>query len=121
VALARDRVLDPRDYDRAINDGGGEMATYIILGKYTQQGIQNIKQGPQRVDAARSAIEGAGGKMPGFYLTMGQYDFVSIVEAPDDETMTRAILTVGQGGNISTETLKAFPESEYRTIVGSLP
>jgi uncharacterized protein with GYD domain len=97
------------------------MATYIILGKYTQQGIQNIKQGPQRVDAARSAIEAAGGKMPGFYLTMGEYDFVSVVEAPDDETMTRALLSVAQGGNISTETLRAFPEADYRRIIASMP
>jgi uncharacterized protein with GYD domain len=97
------------------------MATYIVLGKYTQQGITNIKQGPQRVEAARSAIEAAGGKMPGFYLTMGQYDFVAIMECPDDETMTRAILTVASSGNVSTETLKAFPEADYRRIIGALP
>jgi uncharacterized protein with GYD domain len=97
------------------------MATYIILGKYTQQGIQNIKQGPQRVGAARGAIEAAGGKMPGFYLTMGQYDFVALIECPDDETLTRAILTVAASGNVTTETLRAFPEADYRRIVDGLP
>jgi uncharacterized protein with GYD domain len=97
------------------------MATYIILGKYTEQGIRNIKQSPQRVDQVRSAIEAAGGKMPGFYLTMGQYDFVAISEAPDDETMTRVLLSVVSSGNVSTETLKAFPEADYRRIVASLP
>ena len=97
------------------------MATYIILGKYTEQGIRNIKQCPQRVDAVRSAVEAAGGKMPGFYLTMGQYDFVAITEGPDDETMTRVLLSVVSSGNVSTETLKAFPEAEYRRIVASLP
>ena len=97
------------------------MATYIILGKYTEQGIRNIKQSPQRVDAVRSAVEAAGGKMPGFYLTMGQYDFVAITEGPDDETMTRVLLSVVSSGNVSTETLKAFPEADYRRIVASLP
>ena len=97
------------------------MATYIILGKSTEQGIRNIKQSPQRVDAVRSAVEAAGGKMPGFYLTMGQYDFVAITEGPDDETMTRVLLSVVSSGNVSTETLKAFPEADYRRIIASLP
>jgi uncharacterized protein with GYD domain len=97
------------------------MPSYIILGKYTAQGIQHIKQGPERTQTARQAIEAAGGKMPGFYLTMGQYDFVSIVEMPDDEAFTRALLQVASSGNVTTETLKAFPEADYRRIVGSLP
>ena len=96
------------------------MPTYIILGKYTTQGIQNIKQGPQRVDAARQAISAAGGKMD-FYLTMGQYDFVAVTEAADDEAFTRALLAVASSGNVSTETLKAFPEADYRRIIASLP
>jgi uncharacterized protein with GYD domain len=96
------------------------MATYILLGKYTDQGIRNIKEGPQRVDAARQAIEAAGGKMPGFYLTLGQYDFVSVVEAPDDEKYTSVILSLASAGNISTETLKAFPEDEYRRVISGV-
>jgi uncharacterized protein with GYD domain len=96
------------------------MATYIILGKYTEQGIRNIKESPQRLDAVRSAIEAAGGKMPGFYLTMGQYDFVAVSEAPDDETFTRVLLGIVSSGSVTTETLKAFPEADYRRIIGSL-
>ena len=97
------------------------MATYIILGKYTDQGIRNIKQSPQRIDAVRSAIEAAGGNMPGFYLTMGRYDFVAISDAPDAETFARVLLNVASSGNVSTETLTAFPEEDYRRIVASLP
>jgi uncharacterized protein with GYD domain len=96
------------------------MATYIVLGKYTEQGMRNIKESPQRTDAVRDAVEAAGGKMPAFFLTMGQYDFVSVNEAPDDETMTRILLGIASGGNVSTETLKAFPEADYRRIIGSL-
>lgn len=97
------------------------MATYIILGKYTEQGICNIKESPQRVDAVRRAVEAAGGKMPGFYLTMGQYDFVAMTEGPDDETITRVLLSIVSSGNVSTETLKAFPEADFRRIIASLP
>ena len=97
------------------------MPTYITLGKYTTQGIAGIKQGPERLDAARRAYEAAGGKLFEFFLVMGEYDFVSISEAPDDEAYTRVILTLAAAGNISTERLKAFPEADYRRIVGSLP
>jgi uncharacterized protein with GYD domain len=97
------------------------MPKYIVLGKYTSQGITRIKDGPQRTAAARQAIESAGGKMTDFNLTLGQYDFVSQMEAPDDETFARVLLTIASGGNITTETLRAFSEEEYRRIVAGLP
>ena len=97
------------------------MPTYITLIKYTQKGIENIKQGPSRVDAARQAIEAAGGKMKEFYLTMGSYDAVSIGEAPDDAAYAKMILAIASKGNIQTETLRAFKEDEYRKIIADLP
>jgi len=97
------------------------MASFIILGKYTDQGIRNIKDSPQRVDIVRAAIEAAGGKMPGFYLTMGHYDFVAVTEAPDSETFSRVLLGIVSSGNVMTETLTAFPEADYRRIIASLP
>ena len=62
------------------------MATYIILGRYTQQGIQNIREGPARTSAAKKNVQALGGEFKAFYIVMGQYDFVAIIEAPDDET-----------------------------------
>lgn len=97
------------------------MPTYITLIQYTQQGIQNIKEGPERLDAARAAAEAAGGKFIGFYLTMGQYDAVLISEGPDDETVTRQLLATGAQGDVRTETLRAFTEDEYRQLVADLP
>jgi len=97
------------------------MPTYIVLGKYTTQGIQSIKQSPDRVDAARKAIEAAGGKMGEFKLTIGRYDFIIETEAPNDETLATVLLAIGSGGTISTETLRAFSESEFRSIVSKLP
>jgi len=95
--------------------------TYIILGKYTPQGIAKIKEGPARIEAARKAIEGAGGKMLAWYLTMGRYDFVVLAEAPNVMATAGILLATGAQGNISTETLHALTEAEFKGVVSSLP
>jgi uncharacterized protein with GYD domain len=97
------------------------MATYITLARYTQQGMSKIKESPSRVDAFRNAVQKAGGTMKAFYLTMGQYDIVVITEAPNDEVVARLTLATGALGNITTETLRAFNEDEFRKLVASLP
>jgi len=97
------------------------MPTYITLLKFTQKGIENIKEGPSRLDAAKKVIKAAGGEMKAFYLTMGSYDAVCISEAPDDAAYSKAILTIASKGAIQSETLSAFPEDEYRRIIADLP
>jgi uncharacterized protein with GYD domain len=96
------------------------MPHYVTLLRYTQQGIAKVKESPARLDAARKAAEKAGGKIHGWYLTMGRYDAVFISEFPDDDTCARFALSVGSLGNVTTETLKAFTEAEYRKIISSL-
>ena len=96
------------------------MPTYISLLNYTEQGIKNIKDSPKRGAAARQAVEAAGGKWLGFYLTMGQYDAVVITEAPNDEAYATLILSIGSLGNVRTTTLKAFDEDEFRRIIGNI-
>lgn len=96
------------------------MPHFVTLVRYTQQGISKLKESPARLDAARKAAEKVGGKIHGWYLTMGQYDAVLISEFPNDETAAKFMLSVGAMGNISTETLKAFNEAEYRSILGGL-
>lgn len=97
------------------------METYITFGKFTDQGAANIKEGPARLEAAKQAIEKAGGKWLGWYLTMGRYDFVSITQAPNADMAAAILLAIGSQGNIRTETLRAFPEEEYKNIVANLP
>jgi uncharacterized protein with GYD domain len=97
------------------------MPHYIALWRFTQKGIENIKQGPSRLDAGKKAIEAAGGKLKGFYLTMGQYDAISIVELPNDEALAKVALATASQGNIRGETLRAFTEEEYRKLIASLP
>jgi uncharacterized protein with GYD domain len=101
--------------------GGSHVATYIMLFRFTPQGIQNIKESPARVKAAKKALEDMGAKVKEFYLLMGQYDTAFIVEAPDDETIATAALAVGSLGNVSTETIGAFTEEEFRKMVAALP
>ncbi len=96
------------------------MATYINLVSWTDQGIKGIKDAPQRIDAFRKTVEAAGGKLTGFYLTMGRYDIVTIVDAPNDEAIANIALSTGSKGNVRTETLKAFSDDQFRTIVTKL-
>ena len=97
------------------------MPTYITLANRTDQGIRNVKESPQRLDAAKKAVEGSGGKWVGFYLTMGRYDMVVIIEAPSDEVASTVLLAIGSGGSIRTETLRAYPEAQYRDIIAKMP
>ena len=97
------------------------MATYILLLRYTQQGIGNVKESTNRLDAAKKFFKSMGAEIKQTFLVTGQYDFVVVVEAPDDETITKVVLTTGSMGNVRTETLRAFPEDEYRKIIAALP
>jgi uncharacterized protein with GYD domain len=91
-----------------------------MLANWTDQGIKSAKDSPKRLDAAKKALKELGGEFQATYLTIGDYDIVSVFTAPDDTAASKFLLGVAQGGNIRTRTLKAFPEGEYRTIMGSL-
>jgi len=97
------------------------MATYITLFNFTQQGIENIKESPARLDAAKKTYSAMGAKVKEFYSVMGRYDTVVIAEAPNDETIAKVMLAIGSRGNVRTETLRAFTEKEYRKIIAGLP
>ena len=96
------------------------MPQYITLIDYTDQGIKDVKNVSIRVNAARQAIESAGGKMISFHLTMGQHDAVVISEAPSDESYATLILSIAAQGNIRTTTLRAFTEDEIVRVVGNI-
>jgi uncharacterized protein with GYD domain len=103
-----------------VSESGGRMPHFITLIRYTQQGAAKIKESPARLDAAKKAAEKAGGKIHAWYLTMGKYDAVIISEFPNDEASAKFMLATGALGNVTTQTLKAFTEDEYRKIVASL-
>ncbi|MDI6754556.1 MAG: GYD domain-containing protein [Thermodesulfobacteriota bacterium] len=96
------------------------MPTYISLLRYTQKGMETVKEGPNRVEAAKKAFKAFGGELKQFYLVMGQYDAIVISEGPDDETAAKLALAIGSLGNIRTETMRAFTEDEFRKIIAGL-
>jgi uncharacterized protein with GYD domain len=84
------------------------------LGNYTQEGVNNIKESPARVEAA-------GGKILSWHLTMGRYDFVAIAESPDAKSAASVLLAIGAQGNTRTETLRALTEEEFKEVVAAMP
>ena len=96
------------------------MPTYVSLLRWTNKGIENIKDSPARLDAARKVFQTAGATLREFFMVTGQYDMIIIADAPDDVVMARAILTVASKGAVQSETLRAFTENEYRTILSGL-
>jgi len=99
-----------------------KMPMYIVLGRYTQKGIENMKASPERLEAAKKVARSVGGEIKEFYYTMGRYDFVAICEAPNDEAMTKSLLITGGVGAVRTETLPAIPADRFFTaIVKGLP
>ncbi len=96
------------------------MTTYIMLANLTDAGIKNAKDSPSRLDKAKHLLREMGGDFKSFFLTMGDYDFVAVYEAPDDAVAARFVMQLGSLGSIRTKTLKAFPEAAYREIMASL-
>src|SRR5881296_2175275 len=97
------------------------MPTFVSLMRFTPKGLEAIKDGPARLEAARETYRAAGAKLREFYLVTGKYDAVVIAEAPDDETAVKLSLAIGSKGNVRIETSRAFTEEEYRRIVTGLP
>lgn len=97
------------------------MPTYIHLIRFTQKGVENIKEGATRLDAVKQSYQAMGAEIKGFYLMMGQYDAVVIVDAPNDETIAKVTLASGTRGTVRSETSRAFTEEEYRKILAALP
>ncbi len=96
------------------------MPHYIILFKFTEQGIRNITDLQKRAQVFKSAVEKASGKFVSdsfLYLTLGKYDTASIIEAPNDETILPAILATASLVNVRCETLKAFTIDEAARII----
>lgn len=93
------------------------MPTYISLLNWTDQGIKNYKETTKRAESVAAGIEKLGAKLVTIYWTVGPYDIVSVVEAPDDETATAALLQIGGAGNVRSTTLRAFGREDMERIV----
>jgi len=97
------------------------MPSYVMLMKYTEQGIRNVKESPNRLDAFKKTLRAQGAEFRDYFMVMGQYDGILVLTAPNDEAVTKVALSLCALGNVRTETLRAYSEDEYRKIIGSLP
>jgi uncharacterized protein with GYD domain len=94
---------------------------YIVLGKFSQEGVAKIKESPQRLEAAKKVLRSVGGEIKEFYYTMGRYDFVAMCEAPSDEAIMKALFIIGAVGAVRTETLATIPAEKAAGIIKTLP
>lgn len=97
------------------------MPTYVQLLEFTEQGVENIEESPDRVEEAKELIESLGGEFRDFYYTFGRYDAIGVADFPDDEAYARFALAVNRQGNATTESLKAFSLEEFDGLVEDLP
>jgi uncharacterized protein with GYD domain len=96
------------------------MAKYIMLLNWTDQGIKAIKNSGARFDAAKLLAKQCGCTIETIYMTMGQYDQVAIVDAPDDKSVATFVLKQSALGNTRHITMKAFAEAEYKAITAAV-
>ncbi len=88
------------------------MPTYVMLTNLTADGIRTLKNNPGRVAEVNHEVEQIGAKVVAQYATLGQYDFITVVEAPDDNTMAKVSVELGSRGTMTSQTLAAMPAEE---------
>ena len=93
------------------------MPTYVMLTNLTADGVRTLKNNPGRVSEVNAEVEQIGAKVLAQYATLGQYDFITIVEAPDEQTMAKVSVELGSRGTMTSQTLAAMPADE---LAGSL-
>jgi uncharacterized protein with GYD domain len=93
------------------------MSTYIVLGNFTEQGIRNVKDTTKRADALKEMAKKVGATVKETYWTLGHYDIVAIIDAPDEASITALGLSIGVAGNVRTQTLRAFNPAEIGPIL----
>ena len=96
------------------------MALFIVLANFTEQGIRNVKDSPKRAEAFRDMAKKCGVTVKDMFWTLGQYDIVAILEAPDDVSITALGLSLGSLGNVRTQTLRAFSSADIKSILGKM-
>ncbi len=94
------------------------MRVYVTLYKLTDQGARDIKAAPQRIEAGIQAWEAAGGKLIAFYVLEGDYDYVSVTEAPDNVVTTAFLQAVQAQGNVRVTAMRAHSREEYSEMIG---
>jgi len=96
------------------------MAIYVVLANFTDQGVRNVKDSTKRAEAFKELAKSSGATVKDLYWTLGQYDIVATVDAPDDMAITALGLTLAKAGNVRTQTLRAFSQAEMGSILSKV-
>jgi uncharacterized protein with GYD domain len=97
------------------------MVRNVLLMKLTEQGLKDIKGAPKRIEEAIKAFEKMGGKVLSFYAITGEYDYISVGEAPSDEVGLTFVLGLASQGNVKVTTCKAYTQQEFAGAIAKLP
>ena len=93
------------------------MATFIMISRLTPEGVQTIKNNPQRIKEVNQEIEQLGAEVKAQWATLGQFDFVNVVEAPDEQTMARISLALGSRGTARYESWPGIPVEDFISAI----
>lgn len=96
------------------------MATYVVLANFTDQGIRTIKNTVQRAGQVAEMARSFGCEMKEVFWTLGAFDVVTLIEAPDEQSLTAFGFALGSAGNVRTQTLRAFTKDEVSAILGKM-
>ncbi len=97
------------------------MPTFVGLIEYTQQGIDQFEEQPERLEAARDAMAEMGAELKAYYTTLGRYDAVAVADFPDADAALMNSVFQAKQGNVRIETLRAFPQDELEDIIAEMP
>ena len=97
------------------------MVTYMMLMKLTDLGIKNVKEAPERIESGLKGFEKAGGKLVGFWIAMGKYDYVSVGESTSDEAALAWAVGLSSQGNVRVESLKLYSKEQFAGLIKMLP
>ncbi len=95
----------------------GMMNTYVTLYRFTEQGVRTIKDAPKRIEKIRQIFKENGAEVKQFFALMGQYDTMIIAEAKDDDLMAKLNILVDSMGNVTSQTMRAFNEAEFKKLI----
>src|SRR4051812_17638294 len=94
-----------------------EMPTFVMLTNLSAEGVQTLKNNPSRIQEVNKEVEQLGVTVKDQWATLGQYDFITIVEAPDEQTMAKVSVELGSRGTMSSQTLAAIPVEEFAKVL----
>lgn len=96
------------------------MANFMMLGHYTDKGMNSIQDSAERIKRFKDLCETEGAKLISYYMLMGKYDVACVIEAPNADIVAKIALVLGQKGNVRTETMCAFTEKDQINMVSKL-